>query len=238
MRVPTWLPVNVAVAFGGIALYGAYRAVGAWRDWHPPHIELGNLSEALGALFTVAAVVAALRIANNDRRERIRERHDQEMTHARLVLLLVEPRHHPSAAITVEVRNFGRLPILDVELADAAWTEHPTARVEVSFGQYVGIGFPKTAYRRPVLMPTREFERKSTTVVDFGVVFKHEADDRPLTEATARTANYQIPSYEPIDLSKVAIKIRFTTADGVRWETSTEGGAAGDPVRLGSSAEK
>lgn len=239
MRVPTRVLIGVIVAAGGVALYCLYRGLGIHFGWPPPRIELGNLSEALGALFTVLAVGAALWIASSDRRDRARERHEQELTQARLVLVTVSPVSHPSASIEVEVRNFGPLPILDIELAGASWTEHPTARLAVSFGQYIGVVRPATARRRPVLMSTNEFERSATTVVDFILRFKDEFDDdRPLTEPTARTAGYQHPNYEPIDLANVVVKVRFTTADGVRWETPTEGGSAGEPVRVSRSAKQ
>jgi hypothetical protein len=57
----------------------------------------------------------------------------------------------------------------------------------------------------------------------------------PLAEwlaAVARTAKYQMPSYVRTDLSNVVAKVRFTTADGVRWETPTKGEGSGEPTRL------
>jgi hypothetical protein len=41
-----------------------------------------------------------------------------------------------------------------------------------------------------------------------------------------------MPSYVRTDLSNVVAKVRFTTADGVRWETPTKGEGSGEPTRL------
>ncbi len=38
--------------------------------------------------------------------------------------------------------------------------------------------------------------------------------------------------YKDIDLTKVIVKVRFTTANGLRWEATTDGAATGETVRV------
>jgi len=163
MRVPTWVPISAVVAGSGVALYCAYRAVGAWRGWPPPRIQLGNLSEALGVLFTVAAVVVALIIAGRDRRDRISERHDEEKTHARLVRLEVSGETS-RPAVAVKVRNFGPLPVIDVELVDAKHIAHPGA----SWGPIKTSWHSKSELweqlQRPILLPNDNINDTYSTV--------------------------------------------------------------------------
>ncbi len=162
------MPVSVAVVAGGVALYCAYRAVGAWRGWPPPHIELGNVSEALGALFTVAAVVAALSIANTDRRVRAQERHDEEKTRARLVRLAVSgDTGRPT--VSVKVRNVGPLPVLDVRLVDAKHSGHPGASWEPMRTSWQSSHQAWEQLQRPILMPNNSIEDKYSTVAEFAV---------------------------------------------------------------------
>ncbi|MDM2078759.1 Uncharacterised protein [Mycobacteroides abscessus subsp. abscessus] len=126
MHVPSWVPISTVVVGSVGAVYCICRAVAAWRGWPPPRIELGNLSEAVGAAATFTAVVVALIIASRDRRERARERHNEELTRARLVRLAVSgDTSRPT--VSVKVRNFGPLPVLDVRLVNAKHSGHPGA---------------------------------------------------------------------------------------------------------------
>lgn len=80
----------------------------------------------LGALGSFAAAGVALWISTSDRRDRESERLAEEQTHARLVRMSLD-WHDTRAAVTAKLHNYGALPVLDVELVDAAWSEHPEA---------------------------------------------------------------------------------------------------------------
>ena len=69
------------------------------------------------------------------------------------------------------------------------------------------------------------------TLADFVIRFVDPTDGGLLGTIEPRTANYPIPSYVPIDVTNVVVKVRFTSADGVRWETPSKGHGAGEPTR-------
>lgn len=197
---------------------------------------MGNLSEAVGAAATFAAVVVALIIASRDRRERARERHNEELTRARLVRLTVSGgTSRPT--VSVKVRNFGPLPVLDVRLTDAKHNAYPGASWQPVTTSWQSSRQAWEQLQRPILMTNNNIEDKFSTVAEFAVLFVDQEGEW-IGEVDQRTANYQIPSWVPIDVTTVVLTIHFTTADGVRWSVPTTGPGAGEPVRLGSSAEQ
>jgi hypothetical protein len=60
----------------------------------------------------------------------------------------------------------------------------------------------------------------------------HPTKEEALAEVAVERTVPARPDYLPIDLSKVEIRIRFSTANGVRWETPTRGTGTGEPTRL------
>jgi hypothetical protein len=184
---------------------------------------LGALAEWLGAFSAAGAAIVALVIATRDRRDRARERRVAEKTQARLVRLMAFA-NTATPIVVVDVRNYGSLPILDIELADAVWNEHPDARWGTN-------GLTRENLRHEMLRP--DPENSSGFLIRYYVWFMHPTRD----EALARIANEQAlpaarPEYVPIELSNVEIRVRFKTANGVRWETPTEGVGTGEPKRL------
>ena len=81
-------------------------------------------------------------------------------------------------------------------------------------------------------MPSQGLDDTVDTKAHFVIRFMHPTEDQPLAPINPPTASYLHPSFLPIDLSNVVVKVRFTTADGCRWETPTMGTGAGEPVRV------
>jgi hypothetical protein len=189
------------------------------------------LAEWLAAATAAGAAIVALYIAARDRKDRITERADEQKTRARLVRLSVDS-DTSKGAVNVQARNFGPLPVIDINLVDATWSEHPEARWEPLGSHWVGRNRQATSTHRPIQMPSQGLDDTFDTLADFVIRFVHPAEDRPLAPINPRTANYKIPSYLPIDLSNVVAKVQFTTADGARWETPTKGEGSGEPTRL------
>jgi hypothetical protein len=223
--MPTALS-RLSIVLALISLVLALIACGLAFDWH-----LGDVGTWLSGLGAIGAAIVALRIAGRDRTERITERHDEQKTHVRLVQLSIEGGGNSRAAITVQARNFGPLPVIDVDLVDAKWSEHPEARWMPLDSHWVGRGRQASNTHRPILMPSQGLQDTFDTLAHFVICFMHPTEDRPLAPIEPRTADYQIPSYLPPDLSNVVAKVQFTTADGVRWETPSKGSGSGEPVR-------
>lgn len=233
MRVRT--AVAVVCSFVAIKVAVTWMALNAWASFpeqgiaHHWHIELGPLAEWLAAAAAAGAAIVALTIAARDRKDRIGEHHDRQKTHARLVQLSVEA--DSKGTVNVQARNFGPLPVIDIDLVDAAWSEHHDARWEPLGSYWAGRNRRATSTHRPILKPAQGLEDTLDTLADFVIRFVNR-DGELLATVEPRTSNYPIPSYVPIDVSKVVVKVRFTTADGVRWETPSKGHGAGEPTRL------
>lgn len=195
------------------------------------HIELGPFAEWLAAFVAAGAAGAALWIASRDRRDRTAERYDEEKTHARLVQLNVNSETS-RPVVNIKVRNFGPLPVIDVRLVDATWSEHPEAHWILMDTSWQARGLPRNSDHRPILMPSQGVEDTVSTLVEFAVSFRHPTEDSPLAPVARDFPASGLSQYARTDVSKVLAKIRFTTANGVRWETPTQGAGAGEPVRL------
>jgi hypothetical protein len=135
-------------------------------------------------------------------------------------------------AVVVQARNFGPLPVIDVDLVDATWSEHRDARWEPLKSHWVGRGRQATSTHRPILMPSQGVEDTFDTLAYFVIRFLHPTADRPLAPIEPRTAKLPVPRYVRTDLSNVVVKVRFTTADGARRETPTKGAGSGEPARV------
>ena len=122
--------------------------------------------------------------------------------------------------------------MIDVDLVDATWSEHHDARWQPLPSHWVGRNRNVTSTHRPILMPSQGIDDTFDTLADFVIQFVHAIEDRPVASIDPRSEKYQVPFYSPVDLSNVVVKLQFTTADGVRWETPTSGEGAGEPTRL------
>jgi sugar phosphate isomerase/epimerase len=228
MRVRTAIGIGAVIlvakaALTAVALSGWAAIAGPrWPSYHW-HIELGSLGEWLAALAAAGAAIAALGIATRDRSARERERQSEEKTLARLVRLTVSS-NIGSPTVTVEVRNYGPLPILDLELVAATWTEHPDARWGTN-------GLSRERLYCPMLGPEAE-HKDAGAGVRYYVWFMHPTTDEPLAEVAIERTPKTPREYVPIDPSTVEIRFRFRTANGVRWETPTRVAGTGEPVRL------
>lgn len=236
MRVRT--AVGIGIAFVTVKAALTAVALSAWaavpeRRWAPDrwHIELGPFAEWLAAFVAAGAAGAALWIATRDRRDRTAERYDEEKTHARLVRLNVDSETS-RPVVNVKVRNFGPLPVIEVRLVDATWSEHPEARWVLMDTSWQVRGLPRNSDHRPILMPSQGVEDTVSTLVEFAVSFRHPAEDSPVAPVAKHFPASGLSQYVRTDVSKVVAKIRFTTANGVRWEIPTQGAGAGEPVRL------
>ncbi|TLH61001.1 hypothetical protein C1S79_25770 [Mycolicibacterium phocaicum] len=179
----------------------------------------------LGALGSFAAAGVALWISTSDRRDRESERLAEEQTHARLVRMSLD-WHDTRAAVTAKLHNYGALPVLDVELVDAAWSEHPEAPWTALDNSWRG----RRDYK-PILKSHRGGDDTVDTVFELSIRFG-DPEESPLAEVVPRTAGYVHPSYKSIDLAKVVVRIRFTTANGIRWEMACSELGAGEPIRI------
>jgi hypothetical protein len=231
MRVGVAIAVATAIVVAKAGL--TWVALSAWgslpeRPNFVGHlrIQLGTLSEWLAAIFTAVAVAAALWIATRDRHERREEREEEDKTHARLVRLKAGPSVTGFPFMYVEVRNYGPLPILDVELVSATWADHPEAHWGTS-------GRSREGTYHPILRPLQD-DDDQTRVISHNIWFMHPTEDKTLQEVVEGKRPDGLTRYAPIDLSRVIVKIQFTTANGVHWETPTSGQTTGDPHRLRS----
>jgi hypothetical protein len=233
--VSGFVVVKAAITWAVLNLWASYPERPGGRHWH---IELGPLAEWLAAVAATGAAITALYIAGRDRQQRVAERHDHEKAQARLVQVELSLLMH-SPDVIVQVRNFGSLPTLDVDLTDAAWVEHLDARWVTNWmrnapSEYV---LARVGLRRRILMPgTESHDLAYDRLAQFGVCFLHPTEDRPLRPivTTGPKANYMLPLYVEPDLSKVAVQIRFTAANGVRWEIVATGVDSGEPIRIRS----
>jgi len=186
----------VAVVLGFVFVKAAltWVVVNAWAS-HPEHsgahhwhIELGPVADWLAAGAAAIAAIVALYIAWRDRKDRTAERHDEQQTHARLVQLSVETETN-RPAVVVQARNFGPLPVIDIDLVDATWSEHLEARWEPLISHWVGRNRQATTTHRPVLMPNQGLDDTFDTLAYFVIRFMHPTEDRPLAPIEPRTAH-------------------------------------------------
>lgn len=221
-RVLTWAAWFVTAAAAVVAAVSFYLGFGS------PQIQLGNVSEGLGALFTFAAAAVALRIATRDRTDRIVERADEAKAHARLIRVTIEPDSR--SGLNIYIRNYGPMTALDVVLLHALWDKHPDAKQRRSYGRWIRRGASPGILHQPVLMPVTDFEDKYYTVAEFRVLYLN-SEDEFLAEVDPRSAEYKFPNHLPIDLRDVRAAVQFTLADGSIWITEIAHGLAKEPVR-------
>lgn len=203
--------------------------VACWRAFGWKSGEVANWFSGVGS---IGAALAALWIATRDRRDRRRDQLEEQNSHARLVQLSVAPSG--GGYVNVEVRNYGPLPVLDIDLIDAAWSEHPQALQVGSAGRFIRA--EEEVLHRPILMPhPAGHDDAYNTVADFTVTYFDAQTHELLAPIDTKTVEFLLASRLPIDVSQVSAKIRFTSADGVRWETLSEGRGSGDPVRIPAS---
>jgi hypothetical protein len=219
------IPLTIVSAL--LALAACWRAF----DWH-----LGDVGGWLSWLGAIGAAAVALQIAGRGRRVRIAERDDEAKTHARLVQVEVNP-HTGSPVVLVDVRNYGPLPVLDVDLVNASWAAHPEARWATNWSRREDHGpLAQVDLHRPILKPhTDEDDHSPIKLASHRVTFLHHDEDKPLLgiePVSPDSPPTAFPRYLMPDISKVVISIRFTTADGIRWEVSTEGMGGGEPRRV------
>lgn len=234
VRTAVGITVGILAAEGVVTWF----AIEAWcavpgRHWPPNrwHIELGNLSEALAAFATAGAAFVALWIAGQQRRDRHREREDEDRTRARLVYLdaafrvvLLNPAEHTAVPVVqVTVRNFGPLPVLDVEVSGATWRDHPEARHRSKVLN--GRGYN-------ILRPHRS-DSTFEEIREFAVELLQPDQDQTVVPLLGHhPVAAHVPRYAELDLDDVVVKVRFTTASGHRWEVSIRGDSRGGPVRV------
>jgi membrane protein implicated in regulation of membrane protease activity len=139
---PGWQPRLGLVRIAALILSIAAALLAVLAIWHTygGHITATEIA-VLSPIATFLAAVVALWVAGRDRRDRMQEREDEEKTHARLVALQVS-QDTGRAAVIVEVRNFGPLPVLDVEVVDATWSEHREGPVGNAGHRVAGKGSP------------------------------------------------------------------------------------------------
>lgn len=133
-------------------------------------MEWGNIAEGVGGVGSLAAAAVAVGTATSDRWERRTERRADEKTRARLVQLSVKTESN-RPAVAIEVRNFGPLPVVDVRLVDATWSEHPGARWMTMDTHWQARGLARNSVHRPILMPSQGVKDTFDTVVEFVICF-------------------------------------------------------------------
>ncbi|MDC8980680.1 hypothetical protein PR370_01045 [Mycobacterium marinum] len=223
-----WFWATAGIAVGLFVLWGGSQYahdLGQSVEWYT------GFGQWLGGIGSLVAALVALGIATRDRNERTIERRDEEKTHARLVRL--EARSNiGSPTVSVTIRNYGPLPILDVELVDAEWTEYPELRWGTD-------RLMKRGLYHPLLKPQPQDDDTIHWVgIRYHIWLMHPTVDEPLIRPVelpatpGRNRPPHAPEYAQIDMANVVIKVRFTTANGVRWEVPTRGEHTGEPVRL------
>lgn len=129
MKVRTAVGLAVAIVAAKAGL--TWMALHAWaslpeRPGFVGHwqIQLGPLSEWVGALFTAGAVAVALWIAGHETRTRRREREEAAHAQARLVQVEVV-QLHGAVDFYVRIHNYGDRAIIGAAVTAAWWFGHP-----------------------------------------------------------------------------------------------------------------
>lgn len=124
------------------------------------------------------------------------------------------------------VRNFGPLPILDVAANGATWTTHPDARIVITCQ-----GRGTVARHQAVLRPWNN-DLKYEEMVEFNIQFLHPSKDETLVpKMDKQVPGGVVEMYQRVDPSTVVARIQFTTPNGTRWETLTDGAGTGETRR-------
>lgn len=89
-------------------------------------VDAGLLVNALAAIGSFAAAATAVWIATTDRRQRQQEQEESDRKQAGLVRLTSRwtDLGTPKASLVVTIKNFGRLPIVDVAVTHWAFDGH------------------------------------------------------------------------------------------------------------------
>ena len=126
--------------------------------------------------------------------------------------------------LIVKLRNFGPLPILDVAANGASWTTRPDARLPIT-----RLGRPTVGRQLSVLRPWNN-ELKYEEMVEFEIQFLHPSKDETLVpKMDHKVPRGVVEMSKSVDPATVVAKIQFTTPNGMRWETVTDGAGTGEP---------
>jgi hypothetical protein len=117
------LAAAAATVWGIAVLVGVFVAAPLWFGIN---IDAGLIINALAALGSLAAAVAAVWIATTDRKQRQQEQEETDRKQAGLVRLTSRwaDLGTPKASLVVTVKNFGKLPIVDVAVTHWAFDGH------------------------------------------------------------------------------------------------------------------
>ncbi|CAM5742394.1 hypothetical protein MAUB1S_01511 [Mycolicibacterium aubagnense] len=183
----------------------------------------------LGALGSFIAAGVALWISVNDRHDRLSELRAEEQARARLVR--VSAGWLPSrAAVEVRVENYGPLPVLDVELVAAEWSQHPQARwIALNTGQ----PNPPEYTFSPLLKPRQSNDDLFIEVLVLAVQFVDSDTNQPLATPNPRTPTLASRlTYRSTCRKLLSASDSPTPAEhsGKRQPTAQ---ASADPVRIG-----
>jgi hypothetical protein len=169
------------------------------------NVDAGLMVNGLVAVGTFSAAGAALWIATSDRRQRTHERDAADHAQARLVTVDVVPVPR-TPDITVAVKNYGARSILDITSESVEAEDFPSAQFIPQL-RWVNVIEPNrdnphgaVLHVRPADEPTRRFMQGRWFPVPQG------NDPRPTV---------------PLDRA-IAATVRFTDANGNRWQTTFE----------------
>jgi hypothetical protein len=170
--------------------------VGHWQ------IQLGPLSEWVGALFTAGAVAVALWIAGHESRSRRRERDEADHAQARLVQLEVKQvRELPD--FDVEIHNYGDRAIIGAAVTTAWYWGHP---------DYTWRHSDINHDREKVVRPERESPGGSVRIQFL------DAAGNFVPKLIERTRLNEM-IYEKVEPPEAVIA--FMDANGTLWQTGT-----------------
>jgi hypothetical protein len=167
----------------------------------------------LGALGSFAAAAAALWIATTDRKQREQERDDADRKQAGLVRLKTEWSElgTPRASLRVSVKNYGKLPIIDV--AVTGWRLDGEDVPAYSWGSTKEAVLPYNATTHPADVFILEPMTRATRIAMQGEPY-------PSNMAVAGNQLQTRPSVS--NLTDVTVTIEFTDAVEKRWRRSNK----------------
>jgi hypothetical protein len=183
--------------------------------WFGLNVDAGLIINALAALGSLAAAAAAVWIATTDRKQRQQEQEESDRKQAGLVRLTSrwDALGTPEASLFVTVKNFGKLPIVDVAVT----------RWELD-GRDV-IAYSVTAPIEAVL--------PYTGTPDTAAVFKIGPQTRAMRiamEGERHPGNVELAGANKLkklptvsNLTDLTVTIQFTDAGEKRWRRSNKG---------------
>ncbi|MDT5079678.1 MAG: hypothetical protein QOJ80_4315 [Mycobacterium sp.] len=178
-------------------------------------VDIGVIVNGLVAIGSFAAAAAALWVATRQRQEYEQDRADSDRKQAGLVRVKAkwEELGHPDAHVLVTVRNFGSLPVVDVELTE--W------QVD---GKSITM-FAKKPTNIEAVFPLKSASDARDTILVSPITREMRTAMQGEPHPPGVSVMGQPIKTQPTiyGVTKVAVAVQFTDASEKRWRCSTAG---------------